>query len=353
MTRREILWLSGAGAILAPALRASAPQNLSYPLREIQGSLTPPDLFFVRDHFSEPELSLENWQLRIEGRVAHPYQLSFSDLLELPARKVEFVLECSGNAADGSAASNGVWEGVPVSFLLERAGIGRDAAFLAFEGADTGRLLPDSRTLPYAQIVPVEKCLDAASLVAFKLNDLFLPRRNGFPARAVFPGWYAMDSVKWLRRIEVLSDGDRQSAFHRSGMDRVYNRVVRTDGSPRIERLSSLQVKSVIAWPGEKMNLPAGRHMVWGFAWTGTGTIREVALSADGGKTWKPAQIQGSPDAYRWVRWSYAWTAPPGDYALMSRATDSQGRQQPLQRDKARKDVYELNWCAPVPCSVR
>jgi DMSO/TMAO reductase YedYZ molybdopterin-dependent catalytic subunit len=53
-------------------------------------------------------------------------------------------------------------------------------------------------------------------------------RRHGFPARAIFPGWYVMDSVKWVRRIVVLSTGDRQSSFYQSGMDRVYNRVVQT-----------------------------------------------------------------------------------------------------------------------------
>ena len=43
--------------------------------------------------------------------------------------------------------------------------------------------------------------------MAFKLNDRFLPRKNGFPARALFPGWYAMDSVKWLQRVVVLGPG--------------------------------------------------------------------------------------------------------------------------------------------------
>lgn len=353
MTRRQLLLLSGAGAFLPPAPAASEPQNHSYPLGEIQGTLTPPDLFFVRDHFSEPQLSLETWQLRIEGRVAHPYHLSFSDLLELPAKKVEAVLECSGNAAGGSAASNGIWEGVPISYLLEPAGIDREAALLAFEGADSGRLFEDSPPLGYAQVVPLDKCLDASSLVAFKLNDLYLPRRNGFPARALFPGWYAMDSVKWVQRIVVLRAGDRQSAFHQSGMDRVYNRVVRTGEGQTITRLSSVQVKSVIAWPSDKMKLPAGRHLVWGFAWTGTGAVREVLLSVDGGKSWNPAQAPSPADPFGWVRWNCTWNASPGDYVLMSRAADSQGRQQPVGRDPARKDVYELNWCAPVQCSVR
>lgn len=353
MTRRQLLLLSGAGAILARPAKASEPQNLSYPLREISGSITPRDLFFVRDHFSEPRLSLETWQLAVEGRVARPSHFSFSDLLELSTKQLESVLECSGNAANGSAASNGTWEGVPISFLLEQAGIGRDAAFVQFEGADTGRLLSQSPALPYAQVVPVEKCLDASSIVAFKLNGLFLPARNGFPARALFPGWYAMNSVKWLRRIVVLSDADRQSAFYRSGMNNVYNRVIQSPDGPRITRLSSLQVKSSVAWPYDGMSLPAGKHRIWGFSWTGTGEVRDVSVSTDGGRVWNPATLDSPGGPYRWIRWSYAWNAAPGDYTVMSRASDSAGHQQPLARDKARKDAYELNWCVPLRCAVR
>jgi DMSO/TMAO reductase YedYZ molybdopterin-dependent catalytic subunit len=296
---------------------------------------------------------LESWQLSIEGHVNRPYQLNFSDLLELPTQKVEAVLECSGNAADGSAASNGVWEGVPISFLLEPAGLPKDAAFIVLEGSDSGHLFQQSPERPYTQIVPIQKCLDAASLVAFKLNDLFLPPRNGFPARALFPGWYAMNSVKWLRRIVVLREGEQYLPFNESGMNKIYNRVVQSNTGPVVTRLSALQIKSVISWPGDKASLPAGRHTVWGFAWTGAGTVKNVFVSSDAGATWNPVRIESTPGSYNWIRWSYSWTAPPGDYVLMSRASDTLGNQQPLQRDKTRKDGYELNWCVPLHCSVR
>src|SRR5579864_9547231 len=116
------------------ACGASEPRNVSFPLRNIQGDITTPDLFFVRDHFSEPELSLETWTLRIEGCVSRPYGLTFSDLIELPTKKVEAVLECAGNAANGSAVSNGAWEGVPISSLLAAAGVDRGAPSVALEG---------------------------------------------------------------------------------------------------------------------------------------------------------------------------------------------------------------------------
>jgi DMSO/TMAO reductase YedYZ molybdopterin-dependent catalytic subunit len=354
VTRRELLLVSGAGLLVRSASGTSDPQNLSYPLRSIQGSITAPNLFFVRDHFSEPDVSLESWKLRIEGRVNRPYDVTFSDLVELPAKKIEVVLECAGNAVNGSAVSNGVWEGVPISALLNPAQPASDAVFVMLEGADSGRLLQDSPQLQYSQLVPLEKCMDESSLVAFKLNDLLLPKRNGFPARALFPGWYGMDSVKWLQRIVVMNAQDQQqSTFHQSGMNRLYNRVTSVQGNTHIMRLSSVQVKSAVAWPSDGLKLPAGRHLVSGFAWSGSNIIRTVALTTDGGKAWNSAKVESQSGPYSWVRWTYAWNATPGDYILMSRASDAAGHQQPLQRDPTRKDAYELNSCLPLHCSVR
>jgi DMSO/TMAO reductase YedYZ molybdopterin-dependent catalytic subunit len=353
MTRREFMFLTGACSLSGQAPDFSEPQNLSFPLSSIEGALTPPDLFFVRDHFREPDVSVRDWRLRIEGRVMRPMELRFADLVESRTQKLEAVLECAGNAAGGSAVSNGVWEGVPLAGLLREAGIAEDAAMVLLEGADAGRLTDNSPALPYCQVVPAAKCLREESMIAFKLNDHFLPRKNGFPARALFPGWYAMDSVKWLRRIVVLGAGERAADFEDSGMNRIYNRVAAGAGGARkITRLSEIAVKSAIAWPADKARLPAARHIVRGFAWAGSARVRAVEVSHDGGRAWNPATLEGLPKAFSWVRWSYAWDARPGDHVLLSRATDESGRQQPLDRDPARKDSYELNFCAPLRCSV-
>src|SRR5438034_1386603 len=186
MTRRELLLIPGAGSLLGQVAGFSEPRNLSFPLQNLAGSITPSDLFFVRDHFSEPELSLRSWRLKVEGRVARELELSIADLLESPTKKLEAVLECAGNAAGGSAASNAVWEGAPLADLLRQSGAARDAVSVALEGADSGRLMRDSPHLPYCQVVPMAKCTRPESLVAFKLNGSFLPRGNGFPARALF-----------------------------------------------------------------------------------------------------------------------------------------------------------------------
>jgi DMSO/TMAO reductase YedYZ molybdopterin-dependent catalytic subunit len=349
VTRRELLWLTGSGLLSGPELKGFELQNLSYPLRSIDGAITAPNLLFVRDHFPEPTVSLDSWNLRIEGQVDRPYQLGFADLVEMPSKTVQAVLECAGNAAHGSAVSNGLWEGVPISSLLEPARPAADAAFVLLEGADSGSLLQDGPPLPYSQVVPIEKCRDDSSLVAFKYNDLTLPKRNGFPARALFPGWYGMDSVKWLRRLVVLRADEQEPALQRSGMNRLYNRVT----GEKTVRLSAVQVKSAIAWPTESLKLPAGHYVVWGFAWSGADAIRKLSVSVNNGNDWDAARLEQQADRLSWVRWSYVWEAKPGDYALMSRAVDAGGNEQPVRRDAARKDGYELNWCMPIHCSVR
>jgi DMSO/TMAO reductase YedYZ molybdopterin-dependent catalytic subunit len=354
VTRRELLLLSSAARLLGEVPVSFDPQNLSYPLASIEGSITPADLFFVRDHFREPEVHLSTWRLKIEGRVSRPIELTLSDLIESPTREVEAVLECAGNPTIGSAASNAIWEGVPLTALLQQAGAERDAVAVMLEGADSGRLLEDSPERLYCQIVPVEKCLRPETLVAFKLNGHFLPRRNGFPVRALLPGWYGMDSVKWLQRVVVLGSSDPAPNFQSSGMNKLYNRMTTTPpGELKVTRLTEIQVRSVIAWPPDNQRLPASRIVIRGFAWSGAGLVRRVSFSADGGRKWAPALIESAPRPFTWVRWKYLWSPTPGDHVLMSRAVDDAGNEQPLARDNSRKDSYELNFCAPVRCSAR
>jgi DMSO/TMAO reductase YedYZ molybdopterin-dependent catalytic subunit len=349
MTRRELLLISGAWPLARRPLVAAEPRNVSFPLAGITGSVTPAEAFFVREHFAEPEVSLNTWKLRVEGRVARRLELSLADLIESPVQKIEAVLECAGNGPGGAAVSNAAWEGVPFSTILREAKAAPEATNILLEGADTGRLMQDSPPLPYCRLVPIVKCMRPESLVAFKMNGRFLPPANGFPARALFPGWYAMDSVKWLTRVVALGPEDAPADFLASGMDRMYTRE--RDGE-RV-RLTGLAVKSAIAWPPDLSKLPAARHTIRGFAWTGDGLVRSVDVSADGGRSWASAQLEHAPRQYTWARWTFSWEASPGDYILTSRARDDAGRTQPPTRDPARKDGYELNHCAPVRCEVR
>lgn len=320
-------------------------------LRQIENNITPVDHFFVRSHFDEPQLSMRNWKLSIGGRVAHPLELTFSDLIESPVKKIEAVLECAGNWR--LLVSNGVWEGVPMSYLLERAAPDPDASRVLLEGADSGRLSRGRGNFAFTRTVPLQQCMAPETLVAFKLNDYFLPRRNGFPARALLPGWYSMDSVKWLQRIVVLNEEDRPDGFYSSGMESLYRQWFAYEGKARPgPRVSHIRVSSLVGSPAPGARLPAGRHSVWGFAWAGRKRVNKVEFSHDGGRTWEQARLESESRPFTWVRWSYDWKTSKGDHVLMSRAQDEDGNRQPLERESARLDGYELNFCKRVNCSV-
>ncbi len=70
-----------------------------------------------------------------------------------------------------------------------------------------------------------------------------------------------------------------------------------------------------------------------GRAWSGRGAITRVDFSADGGSTWRNAELGDAVSEYAWRRWTYTWDASrPGEYELCVRATDSAGNAQPEEQ---------------------
>ena len=121
---------------------------------------------------------------------------------------------------DGSAASNAVWGKACAGRLLEQklelratpSGYCLEGAqFRAADAEFAGPSLPPGGCL--------EKCFATRKPLAFRLKGAVLATEKRFPARALFPGWYGMDSVKWLRRTVVRTRSDGAD-FESSGMSK-------------------------------------------------------------------------------------------------------------------------------------
>ena len=200
--------------------------------------------------------------------------------------RIHFI-ECSGNSAGlyaaGAAARSAPvpctaclscsdWTGVPLSTLLDEAGVRPDGKWLLAEGADAAAM---------SRSIPIEKAWDDA-LIAIYQNGERLRPENGYPMRLLLPGWEGNTNVKWLRRLKVTAGPvmtkDETSKY--------------TDLLPDGKALQftfPMAVKSVITSPcgGQTMQGP-GLYQISGMAWTGAGRVRRVDVSADGGKTWAP-----------------------------------------------------------------
>ncbi len=211
--------------------------------------------------------------------------------------------------------------------VLQRAGAKPTGKHVMFRGLDE---VP-GKVPPFIRSIPIEKALDADTLVATHMNGSPLPKHHGFPARALVPGWIGAASCKWLTEIKVLEQ-EFVGNFMNPGY-RMPNHPVQPGEAVKPEdthAVTALSVKSVIAGPSNGASVKAGKVAVHGAAWAGEADISKVEISIDGGGNWTLAKLGREQSHYAWRLWSYDWKAKSaGDYTILSRATDSQGRTQP------------------------
>jgi DMSO/TMAO reductase YedYZ molybdopterin-dependent catalytic subunit len=184
---------------------------------------------------------------------------------------------------------------------------------------------------PFIRSIPIEKALDPDTLIATHMNGAALTKHHGFPARALVPGWIGAASCKWLSKIKVL-DKEFDGNFMKPGY-RYPNQPLKPGEPLNVDdshALTTLVVKSVIAAPADGSTLKSRSLHIHGVAWAGEADIVKVEISTDAGASWQVAQVGKERSRYAWRLWSHNWKAPrSGDYTLLSRATDSQGRVQP------------------------
>jgi DMSO/TMAO reductase YedYZ molybdopterin-dependent catalytic subunit len=321
-------------------LRSQRFLDLEMPPDFVDSWLTPVPHFFVRNHMHEPStLEASEWTLTISGEVEKPLVLRLADLSKIDSHGVVNTLECAGNGRGlqrprvpgiqwgKGAVGNARFSGPRLRDLLERAGVKPAGKHVSFHGLDD---VP-GKVPPFIRSIPIEKATDADTLVALRMNGAELTKDHGFPARSLVPGWIGSASVKWLSEIKVL-DKEFEGNFMKPAY-RWPNHPLKPGEAVNPEdthALTSLTVTSMIATPADASTLKSRKVHVTGAAWAGEADITKVEVSADGGAAWRPAKLGGEQAKYAWRLWSMQWKAPgPGDYTLLSRATDSQGRVQP------------------------
>jgi DMSO/TMAO reductase YedYZ molybdopterin-dependent catalytic subunit len=263
------------------------------------------------------------------------------DILKLPAGDQVVTLECAGNLVGWGGVSNARWRGVSLASLIKSMGVKPEAAEVVLIGADRGieREAGGIQLDAYARSIPLSKALDEGAMLVFMMNNEPLAREHGGPLRAIIPGFYGMDSVKWLKQIVVARE-----PFKGFYQERRYYEARNVNGIIERSPLGPIRLKSQIARPINNETTKAGARLVVGAAWCGDAEIARVELSFDRGRTWKEAKLGDDRAPFAWRLWSYDWTAKAGDYEIIARARDTRGRVQPLERDPAIITPYANNW---------
>ena len=323
------------------------PVNAETPPHLLDDDVTPNDLHFIRNNGGMPEpMSKEDWRLTIDGEVEEELELSWDDLMnDFDHVTLKLQLECGGNGRAGfnpspsgnqwtvGAIGNAEWTGVRLKDILERAGLKPSAVYTGHFGYDP-HLSGDAEREAISRGGPIHKMMDPHTIVAFAMNGEDIPIANGYPVRLIAPGWAGSVSQKWLTRIWV-----RDREHDGPGMTGLSYRVPRYPVAPGTEVphedmmvMSSLPVKSIISYPEAGTEIDSGRPVeVRGQAWAGDDHVTGMEVSLDFGATWQPAELSAPPNRFSWQRWRAEVTPPmQGYYEIWARATDSNGRQQPM-----------------------
>lgn len=317
-----------------------APFNAEAPPEALDTAITPVELHYVRSNFAVP---VHHGTLEIGGAVSNPITLTIDDLRAMPAVERAVTLECAGNGRletrplpvgepwGNYAVSTARWTGALLHEVLQRAQPAARGVEVRFEGADHGPyhlrpVLPETNKndLTFVRSLALDHARDpeAEILIAYEMNGEPLTADHGSPFRLIVPHWYAVASVKWLKRIDVLADpfvGEFQTGHYMyEWPDRPY------------ERVELMRVRARVTDPAPGAAIAAGTYTVRGKAWSGTGPVTQVDVSFTGEGDWHPASLAPPKGPYQWQEWSLVWEATDiGRHTLRARATDAAGNVQP------------------------
>jgi DMSO/TMAO reductase YedYZ molybdopterin-dependent catalytic subunit len=154
--------------------------------------------FPVLDLGVRPNVTLDQWELRIHGKVENPVTLKWPEFLALPQFQDTSDFHC---VTTWSRYDNH-WGGVRFKTIAELAVPKENAHFVLCTGYD---FMPGS-FIPYTVNVPLERAIEEDVLLVHTWEGKPLPREHGGPCRMITPKLYAWKGAKWIRKIEFLAE---------------------------------------------------------------------------------------------------------------------------------------------------
>jgi DMSO/TMAO reductase YedYZ molybdopterin-dependent catalytic subunit len=171
-----------------------------------------------------------DWQLEVGGLVDQPVKFSLADLRAMPARTQITRHDC----VEGWSCI-GKWTGVPLSELLQKAGLKPQARYIVFRCADAmegggsedddddedkpeGRSAskadaasdpvdqPQTQAVYYYESIDLDDAFHAQTILAYEMNGAPLPIPYGAPLRLRLERALGYKMAKYVMRIEVVDD---------------------------------------------------------------------------------------------------------------------------------------------------
>ena len=286
-----------------PFRRRALPALQPFKVSGVAEYVTPTSEFYRIDtSLRTPNVDASTWRLKIRGLVDTPFEISYAELLAMPSIEEVVTLSCVSNEVGGDLVGNAVWQGVPLSALLERAGVQAEAEQLFSRSVDG-----------WTCGFPIEAATDdRVAMVAYAMNGDRLPTAHGFPARLVVSGLYGyVSATKWLESIELTTWQGANGFWVPRGWSKE----------------GPVKLSSRIDVPRSGSRVKEGMFALGGVAWSPSIGVSTVEVSIDNGP-WQAAELGNVASEDTWVQWRYVWSATAGRHTARVRATDQQGNAQ-------------------------
>lgn len=314
-------------------VRTAKPCNAETPGSLLTDFLTPIRLFFVRNHLWVPQTHESPQSLTIELSDGEEKTYSVAELKQkFKEHTITATLQCAGNrrshmskAAPGptsglqwdiGAIGTAEFSGVRLRDVLCDSGYsveGDCPAPKQCEDEDADQHIHfTSPGDTYSASIPLQTALNpqADVLLAWNMNGEPINRDHGGPLRAIVPGTTAARSVKWLGKISISCEeasSQWQKRDYKCFGPNIKQTDVCGDDWDAAQAIQETPVQSAIT-NVLKAN-GSDKTTVQGFAFSGGGrAIVRVDVSADGGKTWKQADLQRDKAKgsrrWAWTLWS-------------------------------------------------
>lgn len=289
----------------------------------------PTERFFVRTSAPPSLPSPSDWSVLLGSPAGEERAVSITQLRSHARPMGTHLMECSGNAdpANFGLLSAASWRGVSLAEVLEQLPSAGGATRIRVTGVDDDLRYSETSVPGASWVFTREEIERTGAFLATHMNDALLTPDHGAPVRLVVPNYYGCSCIKWVSRIDWVSDEEPATLQMREFAARTHQ-----DGVPRLAREFEPPAIDVAATPirleewdmGDTRGGPRPTYRVVGLRWGGT--QQRVPLTIRFRHTEPFVPVGNCPDSRRpstWTLWSHIWRpSAAGRYTIALRSAD-------------------------------
>ena len=262
-----------------------------------------------------PQEMIDNWEINIEGVVNKPFTAKLVDLIaECEADNATVTklskIHCLDNMPGGAGISNVEITGIPLNWLIEKAGGLKEGA--------TGVII-DRREFHTNGAMHHS----TRGTGTYKFDDVYLVYEiDGKPIDASS----GSPCINWIEANDAQGNVKQCTGYLFTDEDKDWH-AMSENGFDTYGEGPYMNKPNVTA-----LDVPEGKIIKTGEPFTFSGyadafddAVTKIEFSMDLGKTWTAFDL-GQTDPRQWVWWTFTWTPETdGSYVLMLRGTTDKG----------------------------